>query len=233
MGGARPKVSARDEKGALCIAKFPSKQDARDVGGWELVAHRLAAKAGISVPDARGIRFQESPYTTFLARRFDRKSKKDRLAFVSAMTLTQHEDGQSGGSYLEMVDILQSRGANTKADCEQLFRRVVFNILIHNTDDHLRNHGFFIDEHGIRLSPAYDMNPSVDQTELTLAINEVDTTCDVSVAMDAHRDYGQTASQANEIRKKVQAAVKGRRKEATKLNILKADQDLMAAAFEE
>jgi serine/threonine-protein kinase HipA len=232
LGGARPKASVRDEKGTLCIAKFPSRQDTRDIGGWELVAHQLALKAGIVVPDARPLRLQESPYTTFLVKRFDRTVHGGRLAFVSAMTLTQHKDGESGASYLEIVDLLQSRGADTAADCEQLFRRVLFNILIHNTDDHLRNHGFFIGEQGIRLSPAYDMNPSIDCTELTLAINEVETACDVSIAMDAHRDYGLTAQQADRVLQHVQTAIHNWRSEASQLHIPRAEQDLMASAFE-
>jgi serine/threonine-protein kinase HipA len=232
LGGARPKASVRDENGTLCIAKFPSRQDTRDIGGWELVAHQLALKAGIVVPNARPLRLQESPYTTFLVKRFDRTPHGRRLAFVSAMTLTQHKDGESGASYLELVDLLQSRGADTAADCEQLFRRVLFNILIHNTDDHLRNHGFFIGEQGIRLSPAYDMNPSVDRTELTLAINEVETACDVAIAMDAYRDYGLTAQQADRVLQQVQAAVHGWRSEASRLHIPRAEQDLMASAFE-
>ncbi len=233
LGGARPKASVRDEKGTLCIAKFPSRQDTRDIGGWELVAHRLALKAGIIVPNARPLRLQESPYTTFLVKRFDRTPHGRRLAFVSAMTLTQHKDGEPGASYLEIVDLLQSRGADTAADCEQLFRRVLFNILIHNTDDHLRNHGFFIGEQGVRLSPAYDMNPSIDRTELTLAINEVETACDVAIAMDAYKDYGLTTQQADNALQQVQAAVHGWRNEANGLHIPRAEQDLMTPAFEQ
>jgi serine/threonine-protein kinase HipA len=232
LGGARPKASVRDESGALCMAKFPSRQDVRDVGGWELVAHRLARKAGIAVPAARPLRVQESPYTTFRVKRFDRTDRGGRLAFVSAMTLTQHKDGEASASYLELVDLLQSRGANREADCEQLFRRVLFNILIHNTDDHLRNHGFLIDEPGIRLSPAYDMNPSIDRRELTLTINEVDTTCDVAIGMDAHRDYGLPAQKAALALKEVQAAVATWREEANRLHISRTEQDLMAPAFE-
>ena len=106
------------------------------------------------------------------------------------------------------MDLLQSRGADTAADCEQLFRRVLFNILIHNTDDHLRNHGFFLDEQGLRLSPAYDMNPSIDRTELTLAINEVETACDVSIAMDARKDYGLTTQQADRALLEVKSVVR-------------------------
>lgn len=202
------------------------------MGGWELVANSLAAKAGIVVPEARPLRLEGSPYTTFLAKRFDRNANGRRLAFVSAMTLTQHKDGESGASYLELVDLLQSRGMNTAADCEQLFRRVLFNVLIHNTDDHLRNHGFFVDEQGIRLSPAYDMNPSIDRTELTLAINEVETACDVSVAMDASRDYGLAAQQASRVLDDVRRAVQNWRDEANRFHIPKAEQDLMASAFD-
>jgi serine/threonine-protein kinase HipA len=233
LGGARPKASVRDERGALCMAKFPSRQDTRDVGAWELVASALAAKAGISVPDARPLRLPETAYTTFLVKRFDRTAEGRRLAFVSAMTLTQRKDGEAGASYLELVELLQSRGANTAQDCEQLFRRVLFNIRIHNTDDHLRNHGFFVDEQGIQLSPAYDVNPSVDRNELSLAIDETETACDVSVAMNAHKSYGITAAQANEALRAVDTAVSGWRKEADKFGIPKAEQALMAEAFEQ
>jgi serine/threonine-protein kinase HipA len=232
LGGARPKASVRDEAGTLCMAKFPSRNDTRDMGGWELVAHNVARKAGITVPDARPLRFAESPYTTFLVKRFDRTATGGRLAFISAMMLTQHIDGEPGASYLELVDLLQSRGADTRSDCVQLFRRVVFNILIHNTDDHLRNHGFFVDESGVRLSPAYDINPSVDRLELTLAINEVETACDVSIAMEASQHYGLSPRQANELLKQVQDAVARWREEATRLKIPRAEQDLMANAFQ-
>ena len=232
LGGARPKASVRDEEGVLCLAKFPSRQDRSDVGAWELVAHRLGARAGINLPHTRGLRAPDSAYTTFLARRFDRTAEGRRLAFVSAMTLTQRTDGEAGASYLELVDLLQSQGSNTHDDCLELFRRVVFSILIHNTDDHLRNHGFFIGVGGISLSPAYDINPSNDRNELSLAIDEVDTTCDVSIAMEAHADYGVSKMEADEIIERATAAVASWRSEATLWGISKTDQDLMAPAFE-
>lgn len=109
---------------------------------------------------------------------------------------------------------------------------MLFNILIHNTDDHLRNHGFLIDAAGLRLSPAYDINPSVDRQELTLAINEVETTCDVSIAMEASQDYGLNLRGAAEVLKQVRDAVAGWREESIRLNIPKAEQDLMANAFQ-
>jgi serine/threonine-protein kinase HipA len=232
LGGARPKASVRDERRALCIAKFPSRQDTRDVGAWELVAHSLARQSGIDVPSARALHFAESQFTTFLVERFDRTPEGGRIAFVSAMTLTQRKDGEAGASYLELVDLLQSRGAKTQADCEQLFRRVLLNIRIHNTDDHLRNHGFFVDAQGIRLSPAYDINPSVDRNELSLAIDETEGTCDVSIAMSAHRAYGISAAQANAALRSVEIAVAKWREEATRFGISRAEQNLMAAAFE-
>jgi len=232
LGGARPKASVRDESGALCMAKFPSRQDTRDVGAWELLAHRLAANAGIVVPEARPLRLTGSPYTTFLVKRFDRTPRGGRLAFVSAMTLTQRTDGEAGASYLELVDMLQSRGADTRTDCEQLFRRVVFTILIHNTDDHLRNHGFFIDAQGIRLSPAYDLNPSIERRDLSLAINEVETACEISIAMDACQDYGLTRQEADSLLKQVRNAVAQWRGEAGRLGIPRSEQELMAPAFD-
>lgn len=232
LGGARPKASVRDEKGSLWLAKFPSRQDTRDIGAWEILAARLATRAKIRVPETRPLRLPGSSYTTFLAKRFDRTEKDGRIAFVSAMTLTQRQDGEPGASYLELVDLLQSRGADTEADCEQLFRRVVFNILIHNTDDHLRNHGFFIDTQGIRLSPAYDVNPSVDRQELSLAINEVENACDISIALASCRDYGLNRAQAESIVNEVRAAIEPWRREATSLGIPRAEQELMAAAFD-
>jgi serine/threonine-protein kinase HipA len=231
LGGARPKASVRDESGALCMAKFPSRNDTRDVGAWELLAHRLAADARIVVPEARSLRLADSPHATFLVKRFDR-TPRGRLAFVSAMTLTQRSDGESGASYLELVDLLQSRGVSTQADCEQLFRRVVFSILIHNTDDHLRNHGFFVDGHGIRLSPAFDINPGIERRELSLAINEVDTACDVTIAVDACRDYGLTRQAAHRVVQQVDAAVGEWRSQADALGIPRPEQELMAPAFE-
>ena len=232
LGGARPKASVRDERGTLCMAKFPSRHDTRDVGAWELVAHRLAEHAGIVVPVARPLRLPDTPYTTFVVERFDRTATGGRRAFVSAMTLTQRTDGEPGASYLELVALLQSSGADTRADCEQLFRRVLFNILVHNTDDHLRNHGFFIGAKGVRLSPAYDMNPSIERRELSLAINEVETACDVSIAMDAARDYGLSSSDAQRVLRDVNNAVADWRNVATTLGIAASEQTLMAAAFD-
>jgi serine/threonine-protein kinase HipA len=229
LGGARPKASVRDEAGALCIAKFPSRADTRNMAAWEMLAHRLAAKCGIHLPEARLL--DTGDQSTFLVKRFDRTASGGRLAFVSAMTLTQRHDGEPGASYLELVELLQRQGVDTRQDTHQLFRRIVFSILIHNTDDHLRNHGFFVEDRGVRLSPAFDVNPSVDRDDLTLAINETETACDIEIARAAHRMYALTLKQADGLIGEVLAAVKTWRQEAETLRIRRSEQDQMATAF--
>ncbi len=232
LGGARPKASVRDESGALCIAKFPSRADMRDMAAWEMVAHRLAAKCGIAVPEARLLSTAASD-STFLVKRFDRTAVGERLAFVSAMTLTQRQDGEPGASYVELVELLQRQGSDTAADTHQLFRRIVFSILIHNTDDHLRNHGFFVDGLGVRLSPAFDVNPSVDREDLTLAIDETETVCDVEIARGAHGFYALRLKEADAVIGEVQEAVKTWRQEAEGLGIRRSEIEQMASAFGE
>jgi serine/threonine-protein kinase HipA len=227
LGGARPKASVRDEAGHLCIAKFPSRADTRNMAAWEMLAHRLAAKCGIHLPAARLLDTGD----TFLVRRFDRTAGGSRRAFVSAMTLTQRRDGEPGASYLELVELLQRQGADTRGDTHQLFRRIVFSILIHNTDDHLRNHGFFVEDRGVRLSPAYDINPSIERDDLTLAINETETACDVEIARAAHRLYALSLKEADGLIAEVAAAVKTWRDEAGVLRIRRSEQDQMASAF--
>ena len=230
LGGARPKAAVVDEQGRLCIAKFPSRGDTHDVGAWEFLVHRLAARAGIEVPLARTLRFGDQG-RTFLCRRFDRTASGARRAFVSAMTLLQRQDGEAGTSYLELVGLLQARGARTRSDSAQLFRRVVFNICVSNTDDHLRNHGFFIEPQGLVLSPAYDMNLNPERRELSIAIDEVNAACEVEIALKAAADYGLRAAQAADIVKEVSEAVSAWRDEARILEIPRGEQERLAAAF--
>lgn len=231
LGGARPKASVRDEKGALCIAKLPSRADMRNMAAWEMLAHRLAEKCGIQLPKARLLDNGGRDESTFLVNRFDRTADGGRLAFVSARTLTHRRDREAGASYLELVELLQRQGAETRADTHQLYRRIVFSILIHNTDDHLRNHGFFVEDRGVRLSPAYDINPSVDRDDLTLAINETEAACDVEIARAAHKMYALSLKEAEGLIAEALKAVKTWRNEATALGIRRSEQDQMASAF--
>jgi len=230
LGGSRPKASVVDEHGHLCVAKFPSKQDEWDVGAWEALAHRLGTKAGIRVPSIRLLRFTPDGQT-FISRRFDRTARGGRLAFVSAMTLLQRSDGDHDASYLELIDLLQSRGAQTQSDCEELFRRVVLSICISNTDDHLRNHGFFVESTGLVLSPAFDINPNPHKNHLSLAIDETDTSLNLDVARAAGTMYGLKKNQVAEIIRDVVDAVATWRREAEELGISRREQEMMSRAF--
>jgi serine/threonine-protein kinase HipA len=230
LGGSRPKASVVDEHGHLCVAKFPSRQDEWDVGAWETVAHRLATKAGIRVPPIRALRFTPHGHT-FISRRFDRTDRGGRLAFVSAMTLLQRTDGDHDASYLELVNLLQSRGAQTQSDCEELFRRVVFSICISNTDDHLRNHGFFVESTGLVLSPAFDINPNPHKDHLSLAIDEADTSLNVDVARATGTMYGLKKNRVAEVIRDVRDAVAIWQREADELGISRREQEMMSRAF--
>lgn len=230
LGGSRPKASVVDEQGHLCVAKFPSRMDEWNVGAWEAVAHRLAAKAGIRVPLVRAMRFNREAHT-FISRRFDRTERGGRLAFVSAMTLLQRMDGDRGASYLELVNLLQSRGAQTRVDCEELFRRVVFGICISNTDDHLRNHGFLVEPTGLVLSPAFDINPNPHKGHLSLAIDEADTSLNLDTARAAGTMYGLKKNRIATVIREVRDAVATWRHEAGELGIARREQEMMSQAF--
>ncbi|HEY6161189.1 MAG TPA: type II toxin-antitoxin system HipA family toxin, partial [Bacteroidia bacterium] len=160
LGGARPKSGVLDPEGNLWIAKFPSKNDDKDVGGWEMVVNELAKLSGLNIAEGRAQKFN-SKYHTFLTKRFDRTGKGERIHFASAMTLTGHTDGddhEGGASYLQLAEFLIRNGARVNENLEELWKRIVFNICVKNTDDHLRNHGFLFTDKGWILSPAYDIN---------------------------------------------------------------------------
>lgn len=170
LGGTRPKASYVAEDASLWIAKFPSRADTREIGAWEYLLTELAARAGIHVPEHRLLRLGAEG-RTFAARRFDR-SGQDRRLYASAMTLIGKHDGEEA-SYLEIAMAIADHGApaTIARDLEQLFRRVAFNVLMANRDDHLRNHGFLRDKHGWRLAPAFDLNPTPEKAEHSLALD--------------------------------------------------------------
>ena len=230
LGGARPKAAVIDEGGNLCIAKFPSRRDIQDVGAWEYVAHRLALRAGIDVAPTQLLRLGEEGHT-FLSRRFDRTDSGGRKAFVSAMTLLQRKDGEEGASYLELVELLQTRGARAQVDCAQLYRRVAFNICVSNTDDHLRNHGFFVEPQGLALSPAYDMNPNPQGKDHSIAIDEVNTSSNLDVLRKATGAYGLSTKEGAAIIDEVLAATSSWLEEAEGIGISRGERDKMKPAF--
>jgi serine/threonine-protein kinase HipA len=232
LGGARPKASVKEKDGHLAIAKFPRKDDEINTVLWEAVALALAKKAGIPVPTARVETVANKP--VLLLRRFDRDGKR-RIPFLSAMSMLGAKDNETH-SYLEIVDALRQHGAAPKADMEALWRRMVFTILISNTDDHLRNHGFLYEgSDGWSLSPAYDLNPvptDIKPRILTTTINEDDGTASLALAMSVAKYFELDSAKAREIAKQVGKAVSKWRTEAAKHGISKSEIDRMASAFE-
>ncbi|MBL4818296.1 MAG: type II toxin-antitoxin system HipA family toxin [Deltaproteobacteria bacterium] len=232
LGGARPKASVRDRDGVLSIAKFPRQDDDINVTLWEALALTLAKKAGISVPVWRLEKV--AGRTVILLSRFDRAGKI-RIPFLSAMSMLNAKDNETR-SYLEIAESLRRFGASPKEDMMELWRRIVFNILISNTDDHLRNHGFLYEgPRGWRLSPAYDMNPvptDIKRKILSTAINLEDTTASVDLAMEVYSYFDLNLNKASEILKEVRNSVKTWREEALKIGLKKTEINRMESAFE-
>ena len=233
LGGARPKASVRDRDGHLAIAKFPSKGDEVNTVLWEALALTLAEKAGIPVPLWRLESVAGRP--VLLLRRFDREHAM-RVPFVSAMSMLDAKDNEAR-SYLEFVDILRRHGAAPKEDMHALWRRIVFSILISNTDDHLRNHGFlWAGPAGWRLSPAYDLNPvptDVKPRILTTAIDLDNGTASLKLALDVAGYFELLPSEARRIAAEVGRAVGRWRRAAASLGLSKGEMDRMASAFED
>lgn len=161
LGGARPKASVRDGE-QLMLAKFPHRDDTWDVLAWEATALDLAAAAGIPVPPRRLTRLNKR--AVLILDRFDRTTEGHRLPYVSAMTLLGKTDG-SVSDYVEICDAISDFGSATDTDLEALWLRVAFSVAIHNTDDHMRNHGFTRSRGGWTLAPLFDVNPEPDSAK--------------------------------------------------------------------
>jgi serine/threonine-protein kinase HipA len=232
LGGARPKASVRDVDGTLAMAKFPRADDEYNTVLWEAVALSLAASAGIYVPEWRVEVLAGKP--VLMLKKFDREGD-ERIPFLSAMSMIGAHDGENH-SYLEIVDAISQYGASPKEDKAALWRRVVFNILISNTDDHLRNHAFlYVGRQGWRLSPAYDMNPTpieVKARVLTTAIDLDDGTASIELAMSVHKEFGLGKEEAEAIIRDVGQAAANWRRVANDLGVRNAEINRMASAFE-
>jgi serine/threonine-protein kinase HipA len=232
LGGARPKASVRDRDGQLAIAKFPHHGDRISTVLWEGVAFRLASAAGIATAIGRVERVADR--AVFLLRRFDRKGAA-RRPFLSAMSMLGATDRETR-SYLEIADAIQRYGAAPAEDLHELWRRIVFSVLISNTDDHLRNHGFLYEgNQGWRLSPAYDLNPVPVQFRpriLSTLIDERSGDASLELALSVAEYFRLTQTQARQTAYEVAKAASRWRREATTLGISVAEIDLMASAFE-
>ena len=232
LGGARPKSNVLDEDDNLWIAKFPAKNDTIDKAAWEYLAYKLAIKAGINMSECK-IQKITGNYNTFFTKRFDRE-KEERIHFASAMTVTGNTEEtikDKTVSYLELVDFIQDNGINIEKNLQQLWRRIIFNIAISNTDDHLRNHGFILTSKGWVLSPAYDLNPSIDKDGLALNIDVDNNALDYDLAKSVGEYFRLDEKQMNEIINEVLEVVSTWKDVANKIGISNKDQVLMDKAF--
>lgn len=236
LGGARPKASVLDKNNHLWIAKFPSRNDDVDVGGWEMVAHELAIASGINMPDATMQKFSGEQYT-YITKRFDRQPGNQRIHFASAMTMLGRKDGDNnsvGLSYLDIAGFIMQSGEKNQveADLQELWKRIVFNICVKNTDDHLRNHGFLLRKNGWKLSPAFDINPVPTGAGLTLNITDEDNSLNTELAMEVAEFFRLDTTMAKETINNIKKNIRNWQKIATMYGLSKREQDLMSAAFE-
>lgn len=232
LGGARPKASVRLRDGKLAIAKFPRKDDETNTVAWEAVALALAASAGIAVPQHTLETVSDKP--VLIVTRFDRDGAA-RVPFLSAMSMLSAKDNEQH-SYLELVDVLRQHGAAPQEDLEALWRRIVFNVLISNTDDHLRNHAFiYAGQNGWRLSPAYDLNPvpvDIKPRVLSTAITEDDNTASLDHALEVAGYFELSDERAREVASDVAGVVSRWRHVAEQHGLTEHEVDRMASAFE-
>ena len=232
LGGARPKANILDEDGQPWIAKFPSKHDSVNKGAWEYLAYRLAVDAGINMAESR-LEHITGSYHTFFTKRFDRQ-KQDRIHFASAMTMTGKNEElirDETPSYLDIVEFIQFSGAHVTEDLHQLWKRLIFNILISNTDDHLRNHGFILTPEGWRLSPAFDINPSIDKEGLALNIDMDKNSLDIDLAKSVGAYFRMEEIEMDSVIEQVRSVVSGWQKLAAEIGIPRGEQMVMTAAF--
>ena len=233
LGGARPKATVIDPKEQLWIAKFPSKNDENDSGAWEMVTHDLAEICGLHVPEAKLEKFSNLG-STYLVKRFDRILNK-RVHFASAMTLLGKTDGTSaadGTSYLDIAAFIKSYGAQPKRDLIELWKRIVFNMAVSNTDDHLRNHAFIFTENGWELSPLYDVNPVPYGDELFLNVDEEDNSINIDLVIQTAVRFGISETDATTYAKDILTIVKENwEKRATALGLSRRLIEEMRPAF--
>lgn len=231
LGGARPKATIKDVDGSIWIAKFPSKNDEYDVGAWEKTVMDLAKMCNLNVPETKLMKFSKFG-STFLAKRFDRVGNK-RIHFMSAMTALGKKDGESFEvSYLDIAAFISAYGANPSQDLKELWKRIVFNIAVSNTDDHLRNHGFILSDRGWILSALYDVNPNLEKGNLSLNITEDDSRLSLDLAIEVSEHFGINKKEALDIEKDMITIIRENwRKIASKNGLSKSSIEYMKPAF--
>ncbi|SHL70139.1 type II toxin-antitoxin system HipA family toxin [Flavobacterium xanthum] len=232
LGGARPKANILDNDKSLWIAKFPSKTDTIDKGAWEFLAYQLAINAGIDMAPSRIEKIMGN-HNTFFTKRFDRENGT-RIHFASAMTMTGNNENtikDNPASYLDIAEFISNHGANVQENLQQLWRRIIFNIAISNTDDHLRNHGFILTKEGWILSPAYDLNPSIDKDGLALNIDMDNNVLDFELAISVGAYFRLNSLQMDDIIQEVTQVTSNWKMIAKEIGIPRSEQELMEKAF--
>lgn len=232
LGGARPKAGVLDDEGRLCVAKFPSRNDDYDVALWEHLCHLLAREAGITVADTHVLSVGERHHV-FLSHRFDRTLDGRRRHFASAMTLLGLTDGcnaATGNGYLDIVDFILQHCCDIEWNLRQLYRRVAFNIAIGNSDDHFRNHGFLLTSRGWTLSSAYDLNPTLSDTQ-SLLINRDSNLADLSLLLASSEEYMISRAEADKIIQEVKSSVEKWQTVARRLKIVQREIDYFNYVF--
>ena len=228
LGGTRPKASVIDEEGRLTIAKFPSRKDDYDIALWEHLSHILAKKSGINVAETRTI--PGEGYHILLSKRFDRDESGKRIHFASALTLlglTDGDNASNGYGYTDIVDFILRCGTDVEQNLEELYRRVAFSIIVGNSDDHFRNHGFLLTRKGWILAPAYDINPTLAE-EQSLLINRTTNVSDLNILMESAGEYMLPDGRAKSIIDEVKTAMKPWRSVAGKIGISQRDIEMFA-----
>ena len=232
LGGARPKANILDENQQLWIAKFPSKNDVIDKAAWEFLAYKLAIDAGIEMSICK-IKKISGNFNTFFTKRFDR-TNGERIHFASAMAMTGNNEDKirdNTPSYLEIAEFIQFNSCQIQKDLHQLWKRIVFNIAISNTDDHLRNHGFLLSEKGWQLSPAYDINCSIDKNGLALNIDMNNNNLNINLAKSVGLFFQLNEIEMNKIIFDIKKSIKNWKFIANQIGINNSEQELMQNAF--
>lgn len=234
LGGTRPKANVMDHDGALWIAKFPSKNDECDVGAWEMTEHELAIQCGLNVPESKLMTLSDRG-STFLTKRFDRDANGKRIHLMSAMTaLGRTDENADGASYLDLADQIEQMSVAPERDLWEMWKRIVFNILTSNCDDHLRNHGFILRENGWHLSPAFDLNPNIQKDTMSLAVTGNDSRRNISNAISVAELFRVPKEDAKEIVRDMQKIIRDNwRRLALQYRIPEKDLVAMAPAFRE
>ena len=233
LGGARLKAHVLGSDGSIAIAKFPSAaHDTWNVMAWEKVALDLARAAGIAVPPSQLLRL--AGRSVLIVDRFDRRRDGTRVGYLSAMTMLEASEGDQR-SYLEIAEVIENHSDNASEELEQLWRRIVFSVLISNTDDHLRNHGFLHQHDDTwRLSPAFDLNPNPEPgpRHLSTAIDISDDTASIAVALGVASEFRLDDERARQVLAEVATAVSGWRTVAAAFGLPEEDIDEMTPAFD-